>query len=139
MPRSESAGPEESARSFTASARAVLIAGIDYLHGRLDLARLEGKEAGRHLIGMLVLIGVGILFLFLAYAGVVAARVFLAAEAADWRWEFMVLAVAGAHFVVGVAIMLAVKFRARKTLFRDSIEELKRDQEWLRKKTDEPR
>jgi uncharacterized membrane protein YqjE len=42
------------------------------------------------------------------------------------------LAIAGAHFVIALVLLLVARSRITKPLFRATVAELKKDREWLK-------
>jgi uncharacterized membrane protein YqjE len=110
-----------------------------YVAARYRLARLEGKEAGAHLlkllgllVALLTLAMFGWLFLCL---GVVA---LLAGQFAAHGWLWGSLIVAGAHFLLVLMLGKTLKAQAEAPLFPLTTEELKKDQEWLETQTKQP-
>lgn len=113
---------------------ALLAGKIAYLKARLELAGLEGKEAAVHLAIILALaIGALILVVF-GYFFTVVALVFLVALAfgGGTAWIYVLGATALGHFIVAGALVLVARTRLGAPLFPLTLEELQKDQEWLK-------
>jgi uncharacterized membrane protein YqjE len=112
----------------------LLSAKLAYLRARLQLAGIEAREATVHYaiilglaIGALVVVVFGYLFLVIALVFLVAAL--LGTEHA-WIWVLM-----GAAFLhlLGAAILgWIAKEKLSAPMFTASLNELKKDQEWLK-------
>lgn len=129
----ETAHPAEKT-GLIAHFSALLAAQLAYLKARLELAGIEGKEAAIHLaiilgfaIGALVLAAFG-------YVLLVIAVVFLIARAFDnpHAWMWVLACVALFHFVAAGVCLLIARLRLGRPLFPLTLEELKKDQEWLK-------
>jgi uncharacterized membrane protein YqjE len=113
---------------------ALLAAKLAYLKARLELAGLEGKEAAIQLaiilglaVGALVLVVFGYFFLILAL-------VFLIALAFDnpHAWIWVLGGAALLHLLGAGLLLLFAKMRLGTPFFPLTLEELKKDQEWLK-------
>ena len=118
-------------RGFGDAISETLIGFAAYCHARLNLFQFEAKEAGSDLAIRLLCFLVAALFCTVAYLAALVGAIAWIAVARDWEWYFVALAVAAGHLVVAAVLVAIGKRRFGKTPFRDSIAELKRDQEWL--------
>lgn len=106
---------------------------VAHLRVRLQLAGLEGREAALH-YGIILALATGALVgLIFGYCFVCLAVVFLIAWACGggnaWIW---VLLGAGLLHVLGAAALLFwAKARLRTSMFAATLDELKKDQQWL--------
>lgn len=118
--------------------RAFLAACARYAGARFRLASLEGKDAARHAFKLLALLLAALLIVAFAWLFLCLAAVFLLAQAFGgshgWLWASLIMA--GAHFVVATALVLAAKSGITKPLFPLTAEELKKDQQWLETPTE---
>ena len=112
---------------------ALLAAKLAYLKARLELAGIEGREAAIHLgiilglaIGGLVLLIFGYFFLVIAVAFLIG----LAFGGHTWVW--VLFGAALLHIVGAGLLLLIAKVRLGVPLFPLTLEELKKDQEWLK-------
>ena len=112
---------------------ALVAAKLGYLKARLELAGIEGREAAIHLgiilglaIGALVLVVFGYFFFILAL-------VFLLALAFGGNsWIYILIGAALVHFIGAAALVLIARVKLGTPLFPLTLEELKKDQEWLK-------
>jgi uncharacterized membrane protein YqjE len=116
---------------------ALLAAKLAYLKARLELAGIEGREAAVHLailialaIGALVLVIFFYLFLVIAVAFLIA-RAF--GDGSAWPWVLVGLALF--HLVIAAVLAFVAWLRLGVPLFPLTLEELKKDQEWLKTHT----
>jgi uncharacterized membrane protein YqjE len=111
----------------------LLSASAGYLQGRLQLLGLESKEAAVHyaiivalLVAALVVLVFGYFFLcFFAIFGLAA----LFHDRHTWLW--ITLGMALLHFGAAVGAVLYAKARFAEPMFTSTINEFKKDQEWL--------
>lgn len=113
---------------------ALLGAKLEYVRARLQLAGLEGKEAAVHVA---VLIGLALAALVVAIFGYlffVIAIVFLIAWACGGgnAWIWVTLGAAFMHFIAAVVFTLVAKMKLSTPLFAATLDEFKKDQEWLK-------
>lgn len=104
------------------------------LQARMELARLESKEALAHLLWLAAFVAVAILALLLAYILGVVGLAFLVQRLAGWEWWAVTLAFAFAHLAVAGTLALLAKRRLSKPFFQATIVEFKKDREWLKPK-----
>jgi uncharacterized membrane protein YqjE len=128
--------PQPEAGGLFAHISALLAAKLAYLKARLELAGIEGKEAAIHLaivlglaIGALVVAVFGYLFLVLFVVFLIG----LAFGGNAWIW--VLLGAAIVHLIGAGVLLLIAKLRLGIPLFPLSLEELKKDQEWLKTNT----
>ena len=103
-----------------------------FFEARVSLFARESKTAllqilllAGAVIGALVLLASGYVFLIVSV-------IFGIAHAAGVSWVWIALAAAVLHFILAGACAFAAKAQISKPLFRISMEELKRDREWLK-------
>jgi uncharacterized membrane protein YqjE len=102
---------------------ALLGAKLAYLRARLELAGLEGKEAAVHAA---VILGLAV--------GALIILVFLLALALGGgnAWIFVLLGAAFLHIAGAALLLLIAKSKLGTPLFSLTLDELKKDQEWLK-------
>jgi uncharacterized membrane protein YqjE len=110
-----------------------LSAALDYLMARFHLAGIEAKVASIHyvimlalLIGALVVVIFGYFFLCLALIFFVA---WLCGGGNAWIW--VTFATALLHFGGAVACVLIAKHKFAEPMFRVTLQEFRKDQQWL--------
>ena len=133
------AGPTtESSRAENAGlfahCTALLAAKLGYLRARLKLAGIEGKEAAVHLAIIIALALCALVALVFGYFLLVLALVFLVALAFGGgnAWIWVLLGAALLHLLGAAALVLIARIRLGAPLFPLTLEEFKKDQEWLR-------
>ena len=112
----------------------LIAAKLAYLRARLELAGIEAREATVHYaiilglaIGALVVLVFGYLFLVIALVFLVAA---LLGSAHAWIW--VLLGAALLHLLGAAILGWIAKVKLSAPMFTASLNELKKDQEWLK-------
>ena len=132
-PTAEEPRPAEAAGLF-GHLSALIAANLGYLRARLKLAGIEGKEAAIHASIILGLAIGALVALIFGYFLFVLGAVFLVAQAFDneHAWIWVLLGAAGLHFAGAVALVLIAKAKLATPLFPITLDELQKDQEWLK-------
>jgi uncharacterized membrane protein YqjE len=114
------------------SALALLGALIGFIESRGALIAAESKTAlvqfaiaAICLIAALMLLGFGYVFL-------IATAIVGIAHLAQISWLWTALIAAGLHFILALFLLIIVRNKMTKPLFRATAAELKEDREWLR-------
>ena len=121
--------------------RSILDHGSDYAEARLELAKLETEEAGEHLRGLSLRLGIGS---FAAVAGyticLVSGIALLGRSLFKGHWEILALIVGGIHLLIGGLFLIGARRQARLTsdLYSSTRRELAKDQEWLKQRSQPP-
>ena len=112
---------------------AALSASLAYLKARLQLAGLEGKEAGIHYVVILALAVTALLVVFFGYFFFCLAVVFLIAWALGdgHAWIWVTLGMAALHFIGAAILGFMAKNRLEEPMFSATVNEFKKDHEWL--------
>jgi uncharacterized membrane protein YqjE len=132
MPAPSTDDPRQ-AGGLLAHLSALIAAKLTYLKARLELAGLEGKEAAIHLAIILGLAIGGLVLVVFGYFFFVLALVFLIALAfGSGSWVYVLLGAALVHFVGAAGLVLVARLKLGVPLFPLTLEELKKDQEWLK-------
>jgi len=111
---------------------ALLSALADFFESRFALLAEESKVAA---VQVLILVGCLIFALLLSalgYAFLITGAVVGLAHLAGISWPWIALAAAAVHFVIALVLLLVVRSRITKPLFRTTLAELKKDREWLK-------
>lgn len=112
---------------------ALLAAKLAYLKARLELAGIEGKEAAVHLGIILGMAIVALVLVIFGYFFLVLFLVFLIGLAFHGdAWVWVMLGAAVVHIIGAGVLLLIAKSRLGVPLFPITLEELKKDQEWLK-------
>jgi uncharacterized membrane protein YqjE len=114
------------------NALALISAVVAFFEGRFVLLAQESKSAA---VQLLILVGCVIAALALCLMGyvflIVSAVVGLA-HLLGTSWPVVALVVALLHFIIAGVLLVVARSRITKPMFRDSIDELKKDREWLK-------
>jgi uncharacterized membrane protein YqjE len=97
-------------------------------------ARLLAKESKTALVQLLVIAACvieAVMFFAFGYVFLVGAAVFGIAKVTHVSWISIALVAAAVHFLFALLLLLIAQTKMKKPLFRATIEELKRDREWL--------
>jgi len=111
---------------------ALLTAVADFFESRLVLAGKESKSAALQiliLIGSLLFAGV---LCVMGYVFLIVSAIVGLAHLAGTSWPWIALIAGLAHFIIALALLLVARSRISKPMFRDTVDELKKDREWLR-------
>ncbi|MDR3406653.1 MAG: phage holin family protein [Chthoniobacter sp.] len=126
--------PQAKAAGLFGHLSALLAAKLAYLQARLELAGIEGKEAAVHL-GIILGLAIGALILLVfGYFFTVVTLVFLIALLCGGgnAWIGVLAGAALFHFIIAGLLLLIARMRLGAPLFPLTLEELKKDQEWLK-------
>ena len=119
---------------------ALLAALVSYFQARLQLAGMESKEAALHYILLLVWAGAALVLCFFGYIffciGCVFAVACLFQDPSKWIW--VLLGFGALHFAVAIFCILIARSKIFLPMFRDTINELKKDQLWLSRLNEKP-
>jgi uncharacterized membrane protein YqjE len=112
----------------------LLAAKLAYLRARLELAGIEAREASVHYaiilglaIGALAVLVFGYLFLVIALVFLVAALL-----GTEHAWIWVLLGAALLHLLGAMILGWIAKVKLSAPMFTASLNELKKDQEWLK-------
>ena len=116
----------------------LLGASAGYLKARLELAGMEGKEALGHyaiIIGLavvsLVVILFGYFFLCFGLIFAVADLIHRYFTHVTHTWIWVTLGFALLHFGIAASALLIAKARLAEPMFKETLSEFKKDEEWL--------
>ena len=111
---------------------ALVSAVVDFFESRFALLAQESKVAA---VQVLILVGCLIFALLLSalgYVFLITGTVVGLAHLAGISWPWIALAAAAVHFIIALVLLLVVRSRITKPLFRTTLAELKKDREWLK-------
>ena len=114
------------------SALALLSAVADFFESRFALAAQESKSAAVQiliLIGCLVFAGA---LCVMGYVFLVVSAIVGLAHLAGTSWPWIALIVGLVHFIIALVLLLIARSRITKPMFRNTVDELKKDREWLK-------
>jgi uncharacterized membrane protein YqjE len=105
---------------------------VAFFESRFVLLAQESKSAA---VQVLILVGCVIAALALGIMGyvfLIVSAVVGIAYLLGTSWAVVALVVALLHFIIAGVLLLVARSRITKPMFRDSIDELKKDREWLK-------
>ncbi|HSI15593.1 MAG TPA: phage holin family protein [Chthoniobacter sp.] len=133
MPASTTADTSQAKAGLFGHLSTLLAAKLAYLKARLELAGIEGKEAAVHLAIIVGLAVVALVLVIFGYFFLVLFLVFLIGLAFGGNaWVWVMLGAAVIHLILAGVLLLVAKTRLGVPLFPLTLEELKKDQEWLK-------
>lgn len=97
---------------------------------RLEMISIEAKSASSAAAGKIALLSVGLFAFVSAWVLTLAAAIAAIAAGSSWEWFHVAFAFAGAHFLIGVILLLILK-SGKKTSFPVTRAEFQKDREWL--------
>jgi uncharacterized membrane protein YqjE len=137
VPDDSHAAPED---GIVRQGQLLLAAILSYFRARLELAGIEGREAGTHWFKLVALLVAGLVALVFGWLFLCLGAVFLIALfCGENGWIWITLVMAALHLGGGVGLLWAVKSMIAHPVFAATLEEFKKDQEWLKEKTAKPR
>ena len=116
---------------MTEHLRALAASVAGYLQARLQLAGLESKEAAAHGLKILLWLAAGAAAASLGYIFSCCAVVFIFAHLLGVSWIWIMLGLGVAHFLAAIVCAIIVRNKFPRPLFESTINEFKKDQEWL--------
>ena len=114
---------------------------LAHLRVRLELAEIEGKEAAVHYGVLLALAVAGFVFVVFGYLFLCLALVFLIAWACGGgnAWIWVLLGASVLHLGGGAGAFFWIRGRLAMPMFSATLDELRKDQEWLTSTTEKRR
>jgi uncharacterized membrane protein YqjE len=114
------------------NALGLLSAIVEFFEIRFALAAQESKSAA---LQLLILVGCVIAALALSLMGyvfLIVSAIVGIAHLLGTSWPVVALVIALVHFVIAGVLLLVARSRITKPMFPDTVDELKRDREWLK-------
>src|ERR1700719_87873 len=104
----------------------------DFFESRAALLAAESRAALIQFLVAAVCLVAAVLFFAFGYIFLLASAVVAIAHVANVSWLWVALAAAGLHFVIALVFLLVAGTGIKRPVFRATMEELKRDREWLK-------
>ena len=125
-PASTAAAPEPN------RAKSLLAALASYLEARGLLFQIEAREAGAGFSRVASALVIGAVLCLLGWMAALPALVSLTCHYTGFRWEFVTLAVAGSHVLLGLLFLIIAKARrSRLKPFEETLHQFSEDRAWL--------
>ena len=111
---------------------ALVSALAEFFESRFALFAEESKAAALHVLILVACLILAMVLCMMGYIFIIVAAVVGLAHLVGTSWPVVALAVAILHFVIALGLLLVARSRITKPVFRTSIDELKKDREWLK-------
>jgi uncharacterized membrane protein YqjE len=114
------------------NALALISAVVEFFEIRFAMVAQESKAAA---LQMLILVGcviAALALLVMGYVFLIVSAVVGIAHLLGTSWPVVALVVALVHFIIAGVLLLVARTRITKPMFRDTVDELKKDREWLK-------
>ena len=114
------------------SALGLISAVVAFFESRFVLLAQESKSAAVQLLILVGCIIAAMALCVMGYVFLIVSAVVGLAHLLGTSWPVVALVVALLHFIIAGVLLLIARSRITKPMFRDSIDELKKDREWLK-------
>jgi uncharacterized membrane protein YqjE len=114
------------------NALGLLSAIAEFFESRFALAAQESKAAGLQILILLVCVIAAVVLCVMGYVFLIVGAVVGLAHLLGTSWPVVALVVALVHFIIAGVLLLVARNRITKPMFRDTVEELRKDREWLK-------
>jgi len=111
---------------------ALLSALAEFFEGRFALFAQESKSAALHLLILVACLILAVVLCMMGYVFIIVAAVVGLAHLVGISWPVAAFAAAILHFLIALVLLLVARNRITKPVFRTTIDELKKDREWLK-------
>jgi uncharacterized membrane protein YqjE len=98
----------------------------------LALAVQESKSAGVQILILIVCLVVAASLCVMGYVFLIVSAIVGLAHLAGTSWPWIALIVGLMHFIIALVLLVIARSRITKPMFRDTVDELKKDREWLK-------
>ena len=114
------------------NALGLLSAIVEFFEIRFALAAQESKAAALQLLILVGCVIAALALCVMGYVFLIVSAVVGLAHLLGTSWPVVALVVALLHFIIAGVLLVVARSRITKPMFRDSIDELKKDREWLK-------
>jgi uncharacterized membrane protein YqjE len=114
------------------NALGLLTAIVDFFEVRFAVLAQESKSAALQLLILVGCIIVALALCVMGYVFLIVSAVVGLAHLLGTSWPVVALVVALIHFIIAGVLLLVARSRITKPMFRDTVDELKKDREWLK-------
>ena len=128
---SQNASPRQGLGDLTAS---TLAAVLDHILIRIKLFQLEAREIRGELLVKLFVLLTAFLFFALGYIALLTGGVAMLIDHFQWPWPKTVISVGGLHIFIAFLLLIIVRKRLSQAAFRDTLQEIEKDRQWLENK-----
>jgi uncharacterized membrane protein YqjE len=114
------------------NALALISAVAEFFESRLALAAQESKAAALQILILLGCVIAALALCVMGYVFLIVSAVVGVAHLIGTSWPVVALVAALVHFIIAGVLLLVARSRITKPMFRDTVDELKKDREWLK-------
>ena len=114
------------------NALGLLSAVAGFFESRFALAAQESKAAALQILILVACVIAALALCVMGYVFLIVSAVVGLAHLLRTSWPVVALVVALVHFIIAGVLLLVARSRIIKPMFQDTVEELKKDREWLK-------
>jgi uncharacterized membrane protein YqjE len=114
------------------NALALMSAVVEFFESRFALLAKESKSAAVQMLIFVACLIVAVALSVMGYVFIIISAIVGLAYLLGTSWPWIALIVALLHFIIALLCLLIARSRITKPLFRATLDELKKDREWLR-------
>ena len=114
------------------NALGLLSALAEFFESRFALAAQESKVVGLQILILVGCVIAAVALCVMGYVFLIVSAVVGLAHLLGTSWIVVALVVALVHFIIAGVLLLVARSRITKPMFRDTVEELRKDREWLK-------
>ena len=114
------------------NALALISAVVGFFESRFVLLAQESKSAAVQLLILVGCVVAALTLCVMGYVFLIVSAVVGIAHLLGTSWPVVALVAALVHFIIAGVLLLVARSRITKPMFRDSVDELKKDREWLK-------
>ena len=110
----------------------LLSAVVQFFEVRFAVLAQESKSAALQLLILVGCVIAALALCVMGYVFLVVSAVVGIAHLLGTSWPVVALVVALLHFIIAGVLLLVARSRITKPMFQDTVDELKKDREWLK-------
>jgi len=114
------------------NALALISAVAEFFESRFALAARESRAAALQVLILVACLIAALALCVMGYVFLIVGAVVGLAHLVGTSWPVIALIAAVLHFIIAAILLLVARSRITKPMFRDTVDELKKDREWLR-------
>ena len=114
------------------NALALVSAVAEFFESRFALIAQESKAAALQMLVLVACVIAALALCVMGYVFLIVSAVVGLAHLLGTSWPVVALVVALVHFIIAGVLLLVARSRITKPMFRDTVDELKKDREWLK-------
>ena len=111
---------------------ALISAAAGFFESRFALAARESKAAALQVLVLVACVIAALALCVMGYVFLIVSAVVGLAHLVGTSWPVIALIVGLLHFIIAVVLLLVARSRITKPMFPDTVDELKKDREWLK-------